>query len=133
MVILAIDYGTKNIGLAYSPDGIFAFSMESILNTGIENSIAEIQKVIDDKGVEFIVFGYPVGNQSNETESAKKAREFSEILATKTGIKIELVDESFSSVEARNIGHSLGKKDKSMRKTKDSIEAQIILMRYLER
>ena len=132
MVIVAIDYGTKNIGLAYSPDGVFSFPMESVTNLGLEQSVSELSKIIKEKKAELIVFGYPSSGGGIETESGKLAREFSEILGNKTRIKVELVDESFSSVEARSVGHKLGKSDRNMRKTKDSVEAQIILMRYLE-
>ncbi|MCK5743526.1 MAG: Holliday junction resolvase RuvX, partial [Caldisericia bacterium] len=108
MVIVAIDYGTKNIGLAYSPDGVFSFPMESVTNLGLEQSVSELSKIIKEKKAELIVFGYPSSGGGIETESGKLAREFSEILGNKTRIKVELVDESFSSVEARSVGHKLG-------------------------
>ena len=133
MVIVAFDYGEKNIGIAYSPDGVFSFAIGSVPNRGAEKTIPELVSIIREKKAELIVFGYPVTTGDEETESARNAREFAESLERACGVHVELVDESYTSVETREVGHRLGKNDRGMRDSKDAIEAQIILMRYLER
>jgi len=132
MVIVAFDYGEKNIGIAYSPDGVFSFAVCSVSNRGANKTIHELVSIIKDKGAELVVFGYPAMGSEEETESARNARDFAEALERASGVSVELVDESYTSVETREVGHRLGKTDRGMRDSKDAIEAQLILMRYLE-
>lgn len=130
MVALCVDYGTKNIGIAYTPDGVFAFPLASIKKTELNADINAIIAMASEKKAELIVVGYPASDI--ESESAKFIRGFAQRLSEKSGLKVVLQDESFTSVQARELGHDIGKTDKKMRNTKDQIEAQIILMRYLE-
>lgn len=130
MVALCVDYGTKNIGIAYTPDGVFAFPLASIKKTELNADINAIIALASEKKAEFIVVGYPASEI--ESESAKFIRCFAQRLSEKSGLKVVLQDESFTSMQARELGHDMGKTDKKMRNTKDRIEAQIILMRYLE-
>lgn len=131
LVIIAVDFGTKNIGVAHSPDGVFAFPLCTIERKSDSNTIIEIVEISRKHKAELLVFGYPASNI--ESQSAKDAIEFAQKLTEELDIPVELVDESLTSIEARAVGHTMGKTDKDMRKGKDAIEAQIILMRYLER
>jgi len=131
LIIVAVDYGQKNIGLAHSPDGVFAFPLCSVTRESDEATVSKIVEIIKKHRAELLVFGYPASNI--ESQSAKDAIDFAQKLTAEIDIPIELVDESLTSVEARAVGHKMGKTDKDMRKGKDAIEAQIILMRYLER
>jgi putative Holliday junction resolvase len=130
LVALCVDYGTKNIGLAYTPDGVFAFPLASIKKTELNSDINAIIVQASEKNAELIVVGYPASDI--ESDSAKYIRGFAQRLSEKSGLRVVLQDESFTSMQAREIGHDLGKTDKKMRNTKDQIEAQIILMRYLK-
>lgn len=130
MIALCVDYGTKNIGIAYTPDGIFAFPLTSIKKTELNADLDAITAIAVEKKAELIVMGYPASDK--ESESARYIRGFAQRLEERSGLKVELQDESFTSVKARNAGHEMGKTDKKMRQTKDRIEAQLILMRYLE-
>ncbi len=130
MVILAVDYGTKNIGIAYSPDGVFSFPIGTIKKTELHKDLEAIDKIAKEKKAELIILGYPVSEK--ESESAKFIRVFGERLEAHTGIKVVLQDEALTSKEVRDTGHLMGKNDKAMRGQKDALEAQLILMRYLE-
>ncbi len=130
MVALCVDYGTKNIGIAYTPDGVFAFPLASIKKTELNADLDAIIAIASEKKAQLIVFGYPASEV--ESESAKFIRGFAQRLEQKSGLEVVLQDESFTSMQARNVGHEMGKTDKKMRDAKDQIEAQLILMRYLE-
>lgn len=130
-VIVAIDYGSKNIGIAWSPDGIFSFPVGIIQKTTLQKDIESVLEIVNQKKAELIVLGYPF-NQT-ETDSTKRVDAFLEALKKTTTLKVELEDERMTSVEVRRIGHELGKSDKKMRDKKDAFEAQLILTRYLER
>lgn len=130
-VIVAIDYGSKNIGIAWSPDGIFSFPVGIIQKSTQKKDVESILEIVILKKAELIVLGYPF-NQT-ETDSTKRVDEFLKALKESISIPIELEDERMTSVEVRRIGHQLGKSDKKMRDKKDAFEAQLILTRYLER
>ena len=129
--IVAIDYGSKNIGIAWSPDGIFSFPVGIIQKTTLQKDIESVLEIISQKKAELIVLGYPF-NQT-QTDSTKRVDTFLEALKNSTTLSVELEDERMTSVEVRRIGHELGKSDKKMRYKKDAFEAQLILTRYLER
>lgn len=130
-VIVAIDYGSKNIGIAWSPDGIFSFPVGIIPKSTLQKDVESVLKIVSDKRAELIVLGYPF-NQT-QTDSTKRVDTFLEELKKSTTLSVELEDERMTSVEVRRIGHELGKTDKKMRDKKDAFEAQLILTRYLER
>ncbi|NLI40292.1 MAG: Holliday junction resolvase RuvX [Caldisericales bacterium] len=130
MSIVALDLGTKNIGVAYSPDGLFSFPLPSIKRSDLPSDIEAIRKVVLEKNANLLVVGYPASEV--ESEWAKFVRGFASKLKEALGIDIALVNESLTSIEARKLGHEMGKTDKQMRGNKDAIEAQLILMRYME-
>ncbi len=130
MVILAVDYGTKNIGIAYSPDGVFSFPIGTIKKTELYKDLEAIGKAAKEKKAELIILGYPASEK--ESDSAKFIRAFGERLEAYSGIKVVLQNEALTSKEVRDTGHLMGKNDKAMRGQKDALEAQLILMRYLE-
>ncbi len=131
MVIVAVDYGSKNIGIAWSPEGIFSFPVGMIEKSSVSNDVDGILKICSEKKAGLIVLGYPYNE--TETESTKRVDELLKALKGSTSIPIELEDERMTSQEVRRIGHELGKTDKKMRGRKDAFEAQLILSRYLER
>lgn len=131
MVIVAIDYGSKNIGVAWSPDGIFSFPVGIIQKSSLQNDVEAILKICTEKKAGLIVLGYPFNE--TVTDSTKRADEILEALKNSTTLPIELEDERMTSQEIRRIGHEFGKSDKKMRDKKDAFEAQLILSRYLER
>jgi len=131
MVILCLDYGSKNIGVAYSPDGVFSFPVGSIKRTELHKDLETIKKIAMGKRAELIVIGYPASDV--ESESAKFIKGFAVRIEAFVGVKVILQDERLTSWEIRRVGHELGSNDKKMRGDKDAYEAQLILMRYLDR
>ena len=129
--ILAIDYGSKNIGIAWSPDGVFAFPVTIIQKSTLAKDVEAIIKIADERKIKLIVLGYPFNE--NPTESTKRVDTFLEALKISTSLEIVLEDERMTSVQIRQIGHAMGKNDKTMRNKKDALEAQLILTRFLER
>ncbi len=130
-MVIAIDYGSKNIGVAWSPDGIFSFPVGIIQKSSLQNDVNAILKICSEKKAGLIVLGYPFNE--TVTDSTKRVDQFLEELKKSTTLPVELEDERMTSQEIRRIGHELGKSDKKMRDKKDAFEAQLILSRYLER
>lgn len=130
--ILAIDHGTKRIGLALTdPMMTFAYPYQTILND--QNIWKNLLKIIEEMGISKIILGYPLKESGDKSTSTIEVEKFHKELQTKFKDEIILWDERYTSVIAKeNILHSVSKKSK--RKDKgllDQNSAAIILQEYL--
>jgi len=129
MRILALDLGSKRIGLAISdPLGITAQGLETIERTDIEG----LEKVIKEREITEIVIGLPLNMDGSEGERAKDAIEFSKELKEKFSIPVKMYDERLSSayVEREMIKGDLSRSKR--KRLSDRLAAQIILQGYLD-
>ncbi len=137
MRVLAIDYGTKRIGVASGDSSVLiAFAKGMILNKGHDYVLVELQKYIDLLGSQKVVVGLPLNMADNHDENRvmQHVRLFVEFLTEKLaeqGIVVELFDERLSSFEADGIisSHPGHKNEKFNR---DAYSAQVILQRYFD-
>lgn len=130
--ILAIDYGTKRIGLAITdPLKIFAIPFDTLPNDN--STIPAIIKVINEKNVNQIILGYPVKESGEESSISWLIIKFKKELESKSGIEIQLVDERYSSdIASQKILESVKSKKKRRDKSLlDKSAAAVILEEYL--
>lgn len=128
--ILAIDYGSKRIGVAISD----ALGVTAQTPVGpVENddkAVKNLLKIIEEYQVGKIVSGLPISNNGHEGISAAAVREFITKLEKVSGLPAVYVDERFTSVQARK--KYPGKMTSAQRKAViDNASAQIILEQYL--
>ena len=77
--LLAIDYGTRRVGLALSdPLKMIASPYRTIINKGNSNLIVEIERIIAAEDVEQTIIGLPLGMAGQITEQTKKVEEFAD-------------------------------------------------------
>ena len=132
--ILAIDYGTKRIGLAVTdPMQIFASPLNTVSPTDFDNFIADYMKteVVDE-----FVIGYPVQMNNQPSETVNYINPFIKKLKKKFPEKhIHLVDERFTSQMALRtmIDGCVKKKERQNKSMVDKISASIILQSYLDK
>ena len=81
--IMALDVGTKRIGVALSdPFKLFASQKFLVLNDKkIENVLEEINKIAKDNNVYKIVFGLPYHMNGDEGEMVKFVKELTSLLS----------------------------------------------------
>lgn len=131
--ILAIDYGTKRIGLAVTdPMQIFASPLDTVSPAGFDEFIENYLKTNE---VDEFVIGYPVQMNNMPSESVKHINPFIKKLKIKYPEKhIHLADERFTSQMALRtmIEGGLRKKDRQDKATVDKISAAIILKSFLD-
>jgi putative Holliday junction resolvase len=131
--VLAIDYGSKRIGIAIS-DPFRLFPSITITLTNDSNIFPELLKLISEKNVDTIILGYPDDDINAPTQLAKEILKFKRELELKSKIQIVLWDEQLTSQMAvSRIISSVTKKSK--RKNKSLVDAQsaaIILEEYLK-
>jgi putative holliday junction resolvase len=131
--ILAIDYGTKRIGLAVTdPLQIFASPLNTVSTDQFDSFIAGYLKteVVND-----FVIGYPVQMNNQPSESVRYINPFiKKLKKTFPEIQIHLVDERFTSQMALRtmIDGGVKKRDRQDKSLVDKISASIILQSFLD-
>ena len=93
MRILGLDYGSKTVGVAVSdPLGLTAQRLDTIWRkqeNKLRKTLASIEALVEEYGVERIVVGYPKNMNNTVGERAEKALEFGEMLKRRTGLEEE--------------------------------------------
>lgn len=120
MNILAVDYGTKNIGLAWAQIGLGVVLPYGVIK---DKNLDELVKLIKKENIDKVIIGLPFGLKEKENENTKKIRKFADDLKKIINIPIEFEDERFYSQAAdRMEGGGASRDEKS---------AMIILQGYL--
>ena len=115
MRILGLDYGSKTVGVAVSdPLGLTAQRLDTIWRkqeNKLRKTLASIEALVEEYGVERIVVGYPKNMNNTVGERAEKALEFGEMLKRRTGLEVVMWDERLTTVEAdRTLMEACGEK-----------------------
>ena len=134
---LAVDYGTRRVGLAVAdPLGVAVTPLEVAQVTTPAQAVAAAARAADDRGAGRVVVGLPLNMDGSEGPSAAAVREFARDLAAACGLPIVLVDERLSSFEAESRlierkrgGERMTRKSKKRRL--DAAAAAVILEGYL--
>lgn len=131
--IIAIDYGSKRVGLAVTdPLQIIA----SPLDTFHSKDVIQFLKDYDlSEGIESFVLGMPKNLDGKDTNATQQVRQFHNLLKKQFPEKpVYLHDERFTSKMAMDamIAGGMKKKDRRQKGNVDKISASIILQSYLE-
>ncbi|MCX6180455.1 MAG: Holliday junction resolvase RuvX [Bacteroidetes bacterium] len=131
--VLAIDYGTKRVGIAVTdPDQIIASGLTTVHSTEL---IDFLQKYCAKEKVETFVVGDPRKLNNEATNLTKIVNEFVVSLARKfPDKKIVRMDERFTSKMAMQslVMGGVKKKDRMRKELLDEVSATIILQSYLQ-
>lgn len=134
MKCLGMDLGTKTLGLAISDKlGIIANPYKTLKYESIDSLIEEVIDIIASEHIEELVLGYPKNMDNSLGFAVERTEKFKVALEEKTHMKINLVDERLSTVEAENILISSDMSRKNRKDVIDSVAASIILDTYLRR
>ena len=131
--ILALDYGTKNVGLACSDElAMTVQPLESVPNNGKGYLLSRLKAAVSELGIGRIVIGLPLNMDGSAGEAIGRVRLFMDALAAELALPLDLVDERLSTVEATEIWNQMSPRQKRRYRTVDSLAAALILQRYLE-
>lgn len=120
--LLAIDYGTKNIGLAYSVSGIIS-TLPALKNDSA--LFTHLKAIITEYSISKIYIGL------SEGVIADKTLQFVSTLTNMLKLPVETVEEAVSTIEATEIFHHNLSKKKDYKKLVDSVAAAVILRRVI--
>ena len=131
--IIAIDYGTKRVGIAVT-DSLKLIS-NGLATVHSKDIILFLQEYFKKESVECIVIGEPKRMNNTPSSSAVHVEMFVKLIRkTFPELQIERMDERFTSKMAFQtmIDSGLKKKDRRNKELVDTISAAIILQSYLE-
>jgi putative Holliday junction resolvase len=123
MNLLAIDYGTKRIGLAVSIMGIIT-PIPAIKND--QDKFKKLMAIIKEQRIEKIFVGV------SEGEFAALTKTFVGELSNMLQLPVETIEEAVSTIEADEIYLKNKNKKKDYKKSIDSIAAAVILRRAID-
>ena len=134
MKCLGMDLGTKTLGLATSDKlGMISNPFKTIRYEDINTLVDEVIDIIKEQHIEVLVLGYPKNMNNSLGDAVKRTDEFKELLENKISMKIELIDERLSTVEAENLLIGADVSRKGRKQVIDAVAASIILDTYLRK
>lgn len=131
---LAIDFGEKRVGLALSdPTKIIAKPFKSISYTNQNDLLNKISLIIEQKNVEKIILGLPIGLKGQQTAQTNRVFEFYNLIKDKNDIQIVMEDERLSSISAKKSLVLQNIKTGHNKALIDETAAAIFLQLYLDK
>lgn len=133
MRILALDVGTKTIGVAVSDElGITANGVTTIKRKDIEYDTAELGRIIGRYSPSGLLVGIPYRSDGSVGKRGEEIMRFADKLKKAFGIPVTYWDESYSTADAEKLLISADVSRKKRKKVIDKMAAVYILAEYLE-
>ena len=133
MRILALDHGTKRIGVAVSDElKMIATPLEYIAADPFEAFLARLKEIIRDKEVELLLIGMPRNMDGSYGPAALKAQEFAAAIKAKIIVPIQTWDERLTTAQAQRFLIEGGVRRKDRKEKVDKTAAAILLQSYLD-
>jgi putative holliday junction resolvase len=131
--ILALDFGSRNIGLAVSDElGVTAQGLATYRRSNKRNDFDHLRRLIKQYAIGELVMGLPLRMSGDEGIQSEKVHVFAEELRRRFKLPVHLFDERLTSVEANRL---LRETDMSIRRRAevvDQLAAVLILQSFLQ-
>ncbi|HKW74345.1 MAG TPA: Holliday junction resolvase RuvX [Terriglobales bacterium] len=131
--ILAIDYGSRRMGLAVSdPLGITAQGLDTLERKNKRSDFARLERVLREYHVSEIVLGLPLRMSGEEGAQSQKVVEFAEELRRRFALPVHLWDERLTSAEANRLLREAELSIQKRAQAVDRMAATLILQSWLQ-
>jgi putative Holliday junction resolvase len=131
--ILAIDYGSRRMGLAVSdPLGITAQGLETLERKNKRSDFARLERTLREYNVKEIVLGNPLRMSGEEGIQSQKVAAFAEQLRQKFERPVHLWDERLTSAEANRLLREAEVGSRRRALVVDRMAAVLILQSFLQ-
>ena len=132
MRIMALDVGTRRIGVAISDELLLtAHGIDSIEREKLNLDLNAINKLIKEHLVFELVVGLPLNMDGSHSAKTKEVIGFLDSLADAVNIPIKTWDERLTSVQAERTLLEVDLSRSKRKRLSDKLAAQIILQSYL--
>ena len=131
--ILALDHGTKRIGVAISDElKMIAQPLEFIPAEPLKDAFARLQTILVEKPTELILVGLPRNMDGTYGPAAEKVRAFVEQLKLVVAVPIRTWDERLTSAQANRVLLQGNVRREKRKEKVDAVAAAILLQSYLD-
>ncbi|MDX1996791.1 MAG: Holliday junction resolvase RuvX [Thermoanaerobaculia bacterium] len=130
--LLAIDYGSRRLGLAVS-EGTTAIPLGALERKDDRAAVRALIRLAEREAITGFILGEPRRLDGTRGEAAQKVSRFAERLRQESGLTVELVDETLTSVEAARRLRAGGYDPARHPERIDAVSAQILLEEALAR
>ena len=131
--ILAVDYGSRRIGLAVTDElGVTAQGLPTLHCTTKRNDFDHLRRTIKQYHVAEIVVGLPLRMSGDPGTQSEKAEAFAAELRGRFKLRVHLFDERLTSVEANRVLDQADISDRRRKQVVDQLAAVLILQAFLE-
>ena len=132
--ILALDVGTKRIGLAVSdPLGLTAQGLGVLERKDWDRDLTRLEEIARSYQVQEILVGLPRHMDGRPGEQVEEILALAQALSEALGAEVSTWDERLSTVEAERLLIQADLSRKRRRRVVDQVAATIILQAYLDR
>ncbi len=133
MRTLAIDHGTKRVGLALSDEtGTIAQPLNFISAQPAAKLLDSLKQIVAERKAEAIVVGMPRNMDGSYGPAAEKTREFVAALQQVVTVPVHVWDERLTSVQANRFLIEAGVRREKRKERVDQTAAAILLQSYLD-
>ncbi|MBI4463912.1 MAG: Holliday junction resolvase RuvX [Acidobacteria bacterium] len=131
--VLAIDLGTRRIGLAVSdPLGLTAQGLATLERRNTRYDLDYLESLVRQYDVSLVLLGNPMNMDGSEGSQSAKARQFADQLSRSLKIEVRLWDERLTTVEANRILQESGMKTQRRIQAVDRLAAVLLLQNFLD-
>ena len=134
MRVLAVDLGSRRIGVAVSdPGGILASPYTTVeRSAAVADDHRRLALLVDETGAERVIVGLPLSLDGSHGPAARGVEAEVEALRDVLPVPVELLDERFTTVSAHQSLAAGGKRAKQRRDIVDQTAAAILLQTWLD-
>jgi putative Holliday junction resolvase len=131
--ILAVDYGTRRVGLALSdPTGTLATGLPTYQRRPGETLPDAVARLAREHGAAEIVLGHPLNMDGSRGPRALEVERFAGDLRTRVDVPVTLRDERLSTARAYRVLRETGVKGRAGRERVDRLAAVLVLQGVLD-
>ena len=132
--VIAVDLGTRRMGVAVTDGlGLTAQPYATLARVGGRRDLDAIAELVARLDAERVVLGLPLDPEGNEGRAARSAHAFAERLRAVLAVPVDLIDESFTTVEAEEVLLAADLSRARRKQVVDRVAAAVILQRWLAR
>ena len=131
--VVAVDLGTRRIGVAVTDGlGLTAQPLATIARHGGQRDLDAIAEVVKSYDAGRIVVGLPLSPEGEVGRAARSVQAFVERLRGAVSVPIDLIDESFTTVEAEDVLLEADLSRARRKQVVDRVAAAVILRRWMD-
>ena len=131
--ILAVDPGSKNLGIALSdPSGTIANPLQVLKHISRTDNAARIAALAEQHKAKTIIVGQSLDEDGQPTFEGRQAARLAAAIRSLTELDVLLWDEAHSTVSARQAQIEMGTPRRKRQGHLDDLAATVILQSYLD-